>query len=352
MAGTLRISASSLTVMNSLTRTSFFSTSAAAARMASISSRDPSSRVPRRLDPVPPIWRIVREMLAETASWSTWPRFPFLRRPADGAGAPSPLDPGPAPPGRRSSRRETPPPLPEPGVADATGRGGNGSPLVTGRGRGAPGTTERGRGRSGVEYGPCGAGCGVLGGDGGAGGVGVTAASSADASGFAAGDAFSPTVTSGFATGVSVADGRSCASGAALASASTAGSGSSSEAACGAARRRRVAGFASGSGSGSGAGAAFALALAAVFVFGLPAALTGSPEPASNAALVRRRRAGVADGAAAFAARARFSRSQRARARATWSSVSCVRWLRTTTSSDRSIVMTSSLGMPNSAARS
>ncbi len=34
------------------------------------------------------------------------------------------------------------------------GRGGNATPLVTGRGRGAPGMIERGRGRSGVEYGP------------------------------------------------------------------------------------------------------------------------------------------------------------------------------------------------------
>src|ERR1019366_3725072 len=36
-------------------------------------------------------------------------------------------------------------------AAAATGRGGNGRPLVTGRGRGEPGTTGRGRGRSGVE---------------------------------------------------------------------------------------------------------------------------------------------------------------------------------------------------------
>src|ERR1019366_6748285 len=169
VAGTFRISASSLTVMNSLTRTSFFSTSAAATRLASISSREPSSREPRRFGPGPPIWRMVREMFADTASWSTWPRLPFLRRPADGAGAPIPREPDwPPPPGRRSSRRETPPPLPVPGGADATGRGGNGSPLVTGRGRGAPGTTERGRGRSGVEYGPCGAGYGGLGAGGGA----------------------------------------------------------------------------------------------------------------------------------------------------------------------------------------
>ena len=69
VAGTLRMSASSETVMNSLTRTVFFSRSAISARIAASSSRALSSmRPPRRLPGAPSIWRMVREMLAVTAS--------------------------------------------------------------------------------------------------------------------------------------------------------------------------------------------------------------------------------------------------------------------------------------------
>src|SRR5439155_26583049 len=84
-----------------------------------------------------------------TASWSTDPRLPFLRafRPAaPPAPAPAPVAGGPATPGRRSGVRVAPPN--PPGDADATGRGGNGDPAVTGRGRGAPGVMGRGGGRS------------------------------------------------------------------------------------------------------------------------------------------------------------------------------------------------------------
>ncbi len=70
VAGTLRLSASSLTVMNSLTRTVFRSRSASALRSASISSRDaPSSRKRPERRAVPPRSAdIVREMFAVTAS--------------------------------------------------------------------------------------------------------------------------------------------------------------------------------------------------------------------------------------------------------------------------------------------
>ena len=62
----------------------------------------------------------------------------------------------------------------------------------------------------------------------------------------------------------------------------------------------------------------------------------------------RRRRAGVGG----FSTRARFSRSHRARTRATCSSVSGLRWVRTDTSIARRSPMTSSLEMPNSPAMS
>jgi hypothetical protein len=55
-------------------------------------------------------------------------------------------------------------------------------------------------------------------------------------------------------------------------------------------------------------------------------------------------------GAAGFSARARFSRSQRARTRATCSSESGLVWLRTGTSIERSKFITSSAEMPNSPA--
>jgi hypothetical protein len=57
-------------------------------------------------------------------------------------------------------------------------------------------------------------------------------------------------------------------------------------------------------------------------------------------------------GAAGFSARARFSRSQRARTRATCSSESGLVWLRTGTSIERSKFITSSAEMPNSPAMS
>ena len=59
------------------------------------------------------------------------------------------------------------------------------------------------------------------------------------------------------------------------------------------------------------------------------AGVAGAAAAGAAAAVPRRRRAG---GAVCFSARTRFSRSQRARMRATWSSVSRVRWLRTGTS--------------------
>ena len=61
----------------------------------------------------------------------------------------------------------------------------------------------------------------------------------------------------------------------------------------------------------------------------------GSAATAAVAA-PRRRRAG-AGGAACRSARTRFSRSQRARTRATWSSVSGLRWLRTERPSDEAV---------------
>jgi len=70
---------------------------------------------------------------------------------------------------------------------------------------------------------------------------------------------------------------------------------------------------------------------------------------AGAAAGVPRRRRVAAGGAAT---RARFSRSQRARMRATWSSLSGLRWLRTGTSIWRRRLITSSLETPNSPARS
>ena len=69
VAGTFRICASSLTVMNSLTRTVLRSRSASAARAASISSRTPRRRsLELRRCGAPRMVAIVLEMFASTAS--------------------------------------------------------------------------------------------------------------------------------------------------------------------------------------------------------------------------------------------------------------------------------------------
>src|SRR5207249_2814862 len=81
-AGTLRMLASSETVMNSVTRTSVFSRSFSSRRFSSWMSRKlgPSSR---RCTPLratgPLIEARVREMFCATASWSTSACLPFLR---------------------------------------------------------------------------------------------------------------------------------------------------------------------------------------------------------------------------------------------------------------------------------
>src|SRR5207245_2858797 len=131
-AGTLRMLASSETVMNSVTRTSVFSRSFSSRRFSSWMSRKlgPSSR---RCTPLratgPLIEARVREMFCATASWSTSDFLPFLRF--------FPLS------RRRSSSGPTP------GAAEATGRGGAGGPppgaaLATGLGRTGVGITGRG----------------------------------------------------------------------------------------------------------------------------------------------------------------------------------------------------------------
>src|SRR6267143_122978 len=132
VGGTLRMFASSLTVMNSVTRTSVFSRSFSSWRRASCSSRKlgPSSRRAPLLRPTGPFIVVsVREMFCCTASKST-DFFPFLRF---------------LPPfSRRRSSRGT-----APGAAEATGRGGGGTPapgvaLATGRGRTGVGMNGRG----------------------------------------------------------------------------------------------------------------------------------------------------------------------------------------------------------------
>src|SRR5438034_36337 len=131
-AGTFRMLASSVTVMNSVTRTSVFSRSFSSRRFSSWMSRKlgPSSR---RCTPLratgPLIEASVREMFCATASWSTSDFLPFLRF--------FPLS------RRRSSSGPTP------GAAEATGRGGAGGPppgaaLATGLGRTGVGITGRG----------------------------------------------------------------------------------------------------------------------------------------------------------------------------------------------------------------
>jgi len=79
------------------------------------------------------------------------------------------------------------------------------------------------------------------------------------------------------------------------------------------------------------------------------AAGAGSALTSAAGAVAPRRRRVAAGGAAT---RARFSRSQRARMRATWSSLNGLKWLRTGTSIWRRRLMTSSLDTPNSPARS
>src|SRR5207247_1449502 len=132
LAGTLRMLASSETVMNSVTRTRVFSRSFSSRRFSSWMSRKlgPSSR---RCTPLraagPLIEASVREMFCATASWSTSDFLPFLRF--------FPL----------SRRRSSSGPMP--GAADATGRGGAGTAppgaaLATGLGRTGVGITARG----------------------------------------------------------------------------------------------------------------------------------------------------------------------------------------------------------------
>src|SRR5436305_1554263 len=130
LAGTLRLLASSETVMNSVTRTSVFSRSFSSRRFCSSTSRKlgPSSRRCTPLRPTGPLIEArVREMFCATASWSTSDFFPFLRF--------FPLS------RRRSSSG------PAPGAAEATGRGGTAPPgaaLATGLGRTGVGITGRG----------------------------------------------------------------------------------------------------------------------------------------------------------------------------------------------------------------
>ncbi len=81
----------------------------------------------------------------------------------------------------------------------------------------------------------------------------------------------------------------------------------------------------------------------------VPPSADGAAAGASEGAAAPRRRRGAGAG---FSTRARFSRSQRARTRATCSSVSGLKWVRTGTSIVRRRPMTSSADMPNSPAMS
>src|SRR5206468_3271632 len=154
LAGTLRMFASSETVMNSVTRTSVFSRSFASRRFCSSRSRKlgPSSRRCTPLRPTGPLMDArVREMFCATASWSTSDFLPFLRF--------FPFS------RRRSSSGMAP------GAAEATGRGGGG-------GTGPPGVAlATGLGRTGVGItGLGGGGAGAAGGGGRGGGGGPRAA--------------------------------------------------------------------------------------------------------------------------------------------------------------------------------
>src|SRR5437667_465353 len=137
LAGTLRLLASSETVMNSVTRTSVFSRSFSSRRFCSSTSRKlgPSSRRCTPLRPTGPLIEArVREMFCATASWSTSDFFPFLRF---------------LPFSRRRSSSGI-----APGAADATGRGGTAPPgaaLATGLGRTGVGITGRGAGAADVD---------------------------------------------------------------------------------------------------------------------------------------------------------------------------------------------------------
>src|SRR5213078_2035166 len=130
LAGILRVLASSLTVMNSVTRTSVFSRSFSSRRFCSSRSRKlgPSSRrCTPRLPTGPLMDARVREMFCATASWSISDFFPFLRF---------------FPFSRRRSSSGI-----APGAAEATGRGGTvppGTALATGLGRTGVGMNARG----------------------------------------------------------------------------------------------------------------------------------------------------------------------------------------------------------------
>ena len=156
--------ASSLTVMNSLTRTVLRSRSASRGALPPPAS----SRVPRRrsLAPrregAPRIAAIVLEMFASTASWSTAPRLPFLRRPR----SMTPLL-GPPPSRHRrhhcqhhrrrdhacpgACRRGAAALRLRRGAADAMGRGGNPPLAGDGTRTRCTGVIGRGRGRSDVR---------------------------------------------------------------------------------------------------------------------------------------------------------------------------------------------------------
>src|SRR5213080_3646640 len=123
-AGTLRMLASSETVMNSVTRTSVFRDIQEEKRRE---EKEREKTLVRVTGPL--IEARVREMFCATASWSTSDFLPFLRF--------FPLS------RRRSSSG------PAPGAADATGRGAGGAEppgtaLATGLGRTGVGITCRG----------------------------------------------------------------------------------------------------------------------------------------------------------------------------------------------------------------
>ena len=241
-------------------------------------------------------------------------------------------------------RRDAPSPGPPPGAADAIGRGGNPPLLATGRGRGAPGVTGRGRGRSGVAGCECAVGAGrgpSLAGAGarhfGLARLRASARSARDRRG----GCFGLRARRFFG-----AHALRCAS--------------ASTRACFRGDRFLLGGVRRG-GFGGGGGDGRLLFGGGLHVGGLATTtdrFAGRRQrrpparaPARDAGAVRRRRA-VGAGAACFSARARFSRSQRARMRATWSSVSILMWLRTGMSICRRSVTTSSADTANSFANS
>jgi dipeptidyl-peptidase-4 len=146
------------------------------------------------------------------------------------------------------------------------------------------------------------------------------------------------------------------ASTAAAASATAAASAASASAfATSAARRRRVVGFGASSTGGAASGSGSAFFFAAVFDFVLGAAFFLAGGLASAVFFLAAAfflAAGLASLAEPLSARVRFSRSQRTRARATWSSARGDCGVRATISIERSIANRSSASMPNSDASS